>query len=111
MSHPAYIDRDGEVWTYGPDYNGDIGYHVDGGLRFPFAAEEVPDLMTFEQAFEEFGFVSLEDVTPAHETYRRLRDASTSDGKVTVSADDLELVLRGWVQWYRARLDLIRKSR
>lgn len=111
MSHPAYIDRDGEVWTYGPDRNGNTGYHMDGGLVFPFAEENVHGNMTFEEAVTEFGLVDISEVTPAHEAYRRLRDASTSDGKVTVSADDLELVLRGWEQWYRARLDLIRKSR
>ena len=113
MGRPAYIDRAGEFWSYGPDRNGKIGYHVDGGLVFPFAEENVPGMMTFEEAVTEFGLVDISEVTPAHEAYRRLlRPSPAGTGNlVAVDRDDLELILRGWEQWYQSRLDLIKKNR
>lgn len=56
MSYPDYIDCDGDLWTYGPDINGDIGYHVDGGAYFPFEADVNPDdeVVAFEYIKKEF---------------------------------------------------------
>lgn len=105
-----YIDRDGEVWRHGPDRNGDIGYHVDEGLAFPTAenAERWPGRMTFEEAIDYFGMVPVDAVTPAYEAFQRLRAPEYVPGngdKVIVDERDLAVILIGWEQWYRDRVD------